>query len=71
MKIIIIVLCSISILFIITAIDYGFGVRSGRMSASSHMTVALIAAAISVFTHCIVIAFFPNRKKQAKEETEE
>lgn len=69
MKTIVIVLSSISILFLVTAIDYGFGVRSGRMTASAHMTVALIAAGISIISHGLVIAFFPGKGK-IKEKVE-
>lgn len=69
MKILIIVLSSISILFLITAIDYGFGTRSGRMPTSAHMTVALIAAGLSIISHGLAIAFFP-RKRKTKEKDE-
>lgn len=63
MKLLVIILCSISILFLVTAIDYGFGVRSGRMTASSHMSVAIIAVAISIISHGVTIAFFPKKRK--------
>ena len=63
MKLLVIILCSISILFLVTAIDYGFGVRSGRMTASSHMSVAIIAVSISIISHGVTIAFFPKKRK--------
>ncbi len=73
LKLIVIILCSISILFLVTAVDYGFGVRSGRMTGSAHMSVALIAVIISIITHGIVIAFFPkkSKNKMGSEITEE
>lgn len=63
MKILVIVLSALSILFLVTAIDYGFGARSGRMPASAHMTVALIAAGLSIISHGLAIAFFPRKGK--------
>ena len=69
MKLIIIIISSISILFLITAIGYGFGAHSGMLTASAHMTVALIAAGISIFTHGVAIAFFPG-KGSIKEKEE-
>ncbi|GJQ59231.1 MAG: hypothetical protein D8M57_05130 [Candidatus Scalindua sp. AMX11] len=63
MKVTVIIISSLSILFLFAAIHYGFGVHAGKIRASDHMTVALIATGISIITHGFVIAFFPEKKR--------